>query len=155
VTQVSWAIYTAPSSTTPLYNGVDYISSSTPAGYLGNGFFTVSDWVFSVGSLNLSAGVYWLALYNAITANGGIPNGAATYLEVNTNSSGPNTPYTPNNSLAGATDANGGIPYNPNLSDLVFSVNGTTSVPEPTTMLLLGLGLIGLAGVRRKFKNQP
>lgn len=34
--------------------------------------------------------------------------------------------------------------------DMIIAIR---PVPEPTTMLLLGLGLIGLAGVRRKFKK--
>jgi len=37
--------------------------------------------------------------------------------------------------------------------DFAFELNGTTSVPEPYTMLLVGAGLVGLAGFRWSFSK--
>jgi len=50
-------------------------------------------------------------------------------------------------------DSNYGNEYYTGLSEVKF-YGDTCQVPEPATMLLLGFGLAGLVGVKRKFRQK-
>jgi hypothetical protein len=61
-----------------------------------------------------------------------------------------NTPY-PNKFLVGfedKTDTSPGIDWDYN--DFVFETEDIFAIPEPTSMLLLGMGILGLFGLKRK-----
>jgi hypothetical protein len=50
-------------------------------------------------------------------------------------------------------NATGGLNGDYDYNDFIFQIESITPVPEPMTLLLLGLGLLGVAGIRRKFKS--
>lgn len=94
----------------------------------------------SLGVNNLGQPSPWTTSYSQNGVVGTVQNGVNTIEFLIWNTGGNQPPYEGTSGPTGmAAD---------------FTVHGdATTVPEPTTMLLLGLGLIGLAGVRRKFKK--
>jgi hypothetical protein len=50
-----------------------------------------------------------------------------------------------------STGVNGVFLYT--VDDITLASSGASSVPEPTTLILLGSGLLGLAGARRRFRK--
>ena len=113
----------------------DQIVSFTQSGCSTNQYgFNVCTETGSLSSVNLAAGTYWLNIDNAVVNNGDPiywdENSGASSASENSVGTIPSEAFT---ILGGST-----------------TTTSSTSVPEPSSIMLFGSGILGLAGVLRR-----
>jgi PEP-CTERM motif len=97
--------------------------------------YNIDTWTFNTGGVPLSAGTYWLNLSNAA-----VPSGDPVYWDEN----------------SGAGCKSSGCPSSASESSVgtipgeAFTVTGSGSTPEPSSIMLFGSGILGLAGLLRR-----
>ncbi len=138
ITDVYVKIYTDNAGSIGTLIDSEHITGSFSGMVTGtDGFYTFRDYSIDLSDFLITTGTYWLALHIQ-------PSQRDMHWTV---------PIDNPIGYGSLVSYDGGLTYGGYYWEHTFTLEGNTSaVPEPATMLLLGFGLVGIAGYKKRMK---